>query len=71
MVTFPCTYCGEQVNPKQVGTFRKVTGWVEYRKASGGANAVHLKTELQEFAHKVCIEVAQLPFNSEKQESLF
>ena len=52
----PCALCGEPVRTDELGTFRKATGWIEKRGATGGANALRLAIEHDEWAHGVCID---------------
>lgn len=49
-----CVFCGEAVNPEF--DFRKVEGWERNRRSAGGTNAIRLRVQKDEWAHKFCID---------------
>lgn len=57
---FICFFCNDPLSPNDLGTYRRILGWVEYRGAKGGGNQVVLASEPSGFAHKMCVEEEQL-----------
>ena len=56
---FTCEDCGMEINPKERGTWKKVTGWVENSKG-GGAHAVALPTAPMGWMCKTCMMLKKL-----------
>jgi len=50
-----CTFCGQEVDPGGRGVYRRVRGW-ERKRDQGGANVIHLREELDEFACSSCVD---------------
>jgi hypothetical protein len=59
-----CAFCGDPVDPKC--DFRKVTGW-ECKRTDGGTNALRLREQHDEWAHKVCVDMEARKLNSRQQ----
>ena len=55
MPNIPCEFCGEPVDIKAIGNYKKVEGWVANRK-QGGTNSVTLPSEARGWAHGGCID---------------
>lgn len=51
-----CQFCQKTVDPRVLGSFKRIDGWVENRGPTGGANAVFLRRDIGEYAHKWCVE---------------
>ena len=50
-----CEFCGETVDTKALGSYKRVIGWVANRK-QGGTNSVSLSSDLGAWAHGHCID---------------
>jgi hypothetical protein len=55
---FTCEFCGSEVNPRQIGVWRKVSGWAQNRKA-GGTNHIALAEDGIGLACDICIQLAR------------
>jgi hypothetical protein len=53
---YSCKFCGDAVDPKAVGIYRQVEGWVGQR-SSGGANSIKKPGPPKAYAHGICLEV--------------
>lgn len=64
-----CVDCGELTDPKAYGVHYEVFGWVEQRRATGGANNIRFK---QSTGNIMCKECAELRTSGNKgQGGLF
>lgn len=65
-----CSYCSEKVDTNASSrNYRLVTGWTRMRK-QGGANAVHLPKDLEEYMHWHCMDLLKAGISPD-QEQLF
>jgi hypothetical protein len=55
---YTCFFCGDAINPRQAGVWRKVSGWVQNRK-QGGVNSISLPEPEIGYACNVCIDIAK------------
>jgi len=67
---YTCTFCGDPIDPRQVGVWRRVSGWVQNRKA-GGANHIALAEPEIGFACNICIDIKTSKSSGYQQDSLF
>ena len=67
---YKCHFCGDPVDPNQIGVYKRVTGWVENRK-SGGAHAVALPSPPTGYACRICMEIKRSKSSRGQRESLF
>ncbi len=65
-----CVFCGQELDPRVTGTYKRVEGWMENRGASGGANAVSFRRDLGEYAHRFCVEQKRMAISVD-QQSMF
>ena len=66
-----CEFCGKDVDPSEVGSWRRVVGWVQNRKG-GGTHAVSMPSEPMGWAHKACMEIEKFKVSRGWQDtSLF
>jgi hypothetical protein len=61
-----CQFCGNELDPRVAGTYKRVEGWVENRTA-GGANAVTFRRDLGEYAHRFCVEQKRMAISVDQQ----
>lgn len=50
-----CEFCDEDLDPKKIGNYRRVVGWVQNRK-QGGGNSITLASDPTGWAHRTCID---------------
>jgi hypothetical protein len=62
-----CVFCGQTLDPRIPGTYKRVEGWVENRGGTGGANAVAFRRDLGEFAHRFCVEQRKMSISADQQ----
>jgi hypothetical protein len=60
MINVTCEFCGRSLDPLDPGTYRRVSGWVQIRKA-GGIHHIKRPQETGRFACKVCVEYGGQP----------
>ncbi len=53
--TAKCFFCDEIVKVKEVGVYRKVSGWAQVRP-QGGINSLALMSVPEAWAHSACID---------------
>jgi hypothetical protein len=64
-----CVDCGKKTDPKAYGVHYEVFGWVEQRRATGGANNIRFKKST---GNIMCADCAELRSNGLKgQGGLF
>ena len=51
-----CPICFREIDVRNAGIFRKVTGWVDEHRAQGGPNSVFGIQRLSEWAHDDCVK---------------
>ena len=56
---FACEFCGEDVDPRGLGNYRRVLGWTQIRK-QGGTNSVTLASDPLGWAHGNCVDVEKM-----------
>ena len=66
---YTCQFCGDPINPRQPGVWRRVSGWVQNRK-QGGANHIALPEAEIGFACNICIDI-KTSKSAPPQDSLF
>jgi hypothetical protein len=66
MDPYNCHFCGEKIDPKDPGVFRRVTGWVENKKASSPAL---LQSPATGYACRICVDIKRSKIG--QRESLF
>jgi hypothetical protein len=54
-----CKFCAEELNTKELGVYRQVTGWSQIR-ASGGSNSLTLTSSPHAWAHARCLQDEKL-----------
>lgn len=64
-----CTYCGSEVRPGTVGSYRKVEGWAEIRR-KGGTHALVDERPTGEAACADCMRARRLGVAAEQRSLL-
>lgn len=64
-----CTFCGGEVRPGTVGSFRKVEGWAEIRR-KGGTHALVDQRPTGEVACEACMRARRLGVSTEQRSLL-
>lgn len=51
-----CSFCGEMIDVKRYGFYRRGTGWFKKQKNSQGTNSAALVAWKNDYACKLCIQ---------------
>ncbi len=54
-----CVVCGETVETRQAGNYRRIEGWEQTRRG-GGANRIARRIDHPEWVHRFCFETDRL-----------
>ena len=54
-MSVPCSFCGGPVNPHDIGTWKRVQGWVHGPKA----DSMTMREYTGEYAHDHCVKKAK------------